>query len=99
MADNGVTDLVLPDLQSIGALRVTGNSDLRNVSLPELQSVGDQNGDTGGVSVRDNPVLKEVDMGSLEDVYGGLSLHGGFTLVALFLLPPSFTLVYAWKLN
>lgn len=93
LTNTGITDLSLPDLQSIGsALRVTGNSDLRNVSLPELQSVGkedkdDSNSGSGGdaITVKDNPALETVEMGNLQDVYGGFTLHGGFSFVSLSL--------------
>lgn len=80
-----MTDLVLPGLQSVGALRITDNADLRNVSLPQLQSVGDENGDAGELRIKGNSALTSVDMRNLEDVYGEFTLNGGFTFVPLSL--------------
>lgn len=84
----GVTDLVLPDLQSIGGtLRVSGNEALRNVSLGQLESAGNQDSGMGGLAIRENKALETVGLGSLKDVYGGLTLEGGFRFVK-----PIFTL-------
>ena len=78
----GVTDLVLADLQSIGGtLRVSGNEALQNVSLGQLESAGNQDSGIGGLIIRENKALETVGLGSLEDVYGGLTLEGGFRFV------------------
>lgn len=83
----GVTDLVLPDLQSIGGrLQISGNEALRNVSLGRLESAGNKDSGSdsgsGGLDIRENNALDIVDLGSLKDVDGGLSLEGGFRFVA-----------------
>lgn len=98
LSNTAVTDLALPDLQSVGALRITDNTGLRNVSLPQLQSVGDQNGDAGELSISGNPALTSVDMRNLEDVYGRFTLNGGFTFVPSFALSVSVS-VSVWKTN
>lgn len=96
-----ITKLSLPDLQSIGgALRITDNASLRNVSLPELQSVGDgdedETGGDSGLTVKDNTALETVDMSNLQDVHGGLTLHGGFTFVFPSLHLRYFVLCIPW---
>lgn len=82
----GVTDLILPDLQRIGGrLQISGNEALRNVSLGRLESVGNKHSGSGsgsgGLDIRENNALEIVDMGSLKDVDGELSLDGGFRFV------------------
>lgn len=93
----GVTDLVLADLQSIGGtLRVSGNEALQNVSLGQLESAGNQDSGIGGLIIRENKALETVGLGSLEDVYGGLTLEGGFRFVNPIASPSLHYLFRPW---
>jgi len=62
--------VVLPELEFVGAVEIVRTSQLAQLSLPRLQRVG------GMLAINDNAELTEIGLPALEDVAQVLMIHG-----------------------
>ncbi len=88
--DPSQTALLLPALESVGSLEITGGA-LETITAPQLATI------TGDLSLRDQAALQSLSMPALVEVGGSLSLEGlpsltNLDLPALAVVVEGFTL-------